>query len=490
MKKRWLGFLATGFIMTVCLWAEAPLQAQSVDNKIKSIEEKISRLKAEQEQTKAEQMELKREATTAAAALPTFTYRTGSLAITAADKSWQFSTSMQFHVHMYNWINGRTFADDSTNQNFTTGDLFIRRNRPFFYYCWEDCLYEIGYGIDQNDGDITLNQHARFFFHLENIHPFYPTIEVAGRGGQNVAYVERSSSSSARLELTRDMLNDAAYDSEEHTAIGVGWLNTELWTGDFTFWTEYRVGPFQQNLNSDTDRKQFFVELGTRPFRQLKNKWIQRLKVGVGYIAAAIPNNQQSDWGKRLALRTDDRIGRIRTMDANNIGGGNHYAIFPGVEWGVGPYLFRSEIAYSRYDNDKAPAPQPFNGNTVKGLAWSLQNELYVWSPKGFLTGSSNTPGSILLGASFARSDMDCGSGADCTPGASTSHKGHLIKRELDVWYFLRPGLSLGTWLSWWSTPNMPTTLQERVGCVKPGQTVVGKACSWYGLNVGLRANF
>jgi hypothetical protein len=101
-----------------------------------------SKLKAEQEKVKSEQMELKREATAAAAALPTFTYRTGFLGITAADKSWQISFSHEFHAHMYNW------PDGNDSDGFTTGDIFLRRNRPFIYYCWDDCLYEIGWGAD------------------------------------------------------------------------------------------------------------------------------------------------------------------------------------------------------------------------------------------------------------------------------------------------------------------------------------------------------
>jgi hypothetical protein len=144
-------------------------------------------------------------------------------------------------------------------------------------------------------------------------------------------------------------------------------------------------------------------------------------------------------------------------------------------------------MAYSKYNN-KGTA---LGGNDVDGFVWSLQNDLFLWSPKGFLTGSSRTPHSLLLGWSFSRSDMDCGSGADCTPGGSTSSKGHLTKRELDLWYFLRPGLSVGAWWNWWDTPNMPTTLQRDVGCVNNrANERVGKSCDWHSVNVGLRANF
>jgi hypothetical protein len=338
-----------------------------------------------------------------------------------------------------------------------------------------------------DDGDIASSQHARFMFNFDKINPYFPSLEIADRGLEQPSYVQRSSSSSARVELTRDMLSDSGYDTLSHAGIGIGWRDTPVASGDFTFWTEYRIGAgYSQNVNSDTDRKQFQIKVGARPFSQTKNKWLQRLKFGVGWLAWSI-DDRSAVANRRLALRTDDRIGRIRTMDANNIGGGDHRTLHPGLEWGVGPYLFRAESAYSKYDNDGAA----FNGNEVDGTVWSFQNELFLWSPKGFLTGTSRTPNSLLIGWSFARSDMDCGSGADCTPGGSTSSKGHLIKRELDLWYFIRPGLSVGAWWNWWSTPNMPTTLQRDVGCVNNrGSERVGKSCDWHSVNLGLRANF
>jgi hypothetical protein len=248
-------------------------------------------------------------------------------------------------------------------------------------------------------------------------------------------------------------------------------------------WTEYRIGSgFSQNTNSDTDRKQFFLKVGGAPFSEMKNKWLRGLKLGLGYIAGAI--DPDSSLNGRLALRTDDRIGRIRVFDTgSNLQEGKHYALFPGLEWRVGPYLFRTEMAYSKYKNDGSAVA----GNDVDGFAWSLQNELFLWSPKGFLTGSSRTPNSVLVGWSFARANMNCGSGNDCLPGPGSLSKSHLVQRQLDLWYFLRPGLNVGMWWNWWSTPNMPRTLQEGVGCGNGSRV---KSCDWHTVNFGLRANF
>ena len=69
-------------LLSAVLFAAAPAAAQSVDDKIKMLEQELTTLKTQQ-------IELKKEATAAAAALPTFEYRPGNgLNIEAADKSW------------------------------------------------------------------------------------------------------------------------------------------------------------------------------------------------------------------------------------------------------------------------------------------------------------------------------------------------------------------------------------------------------------------
>ena len=71
MKKGFWGFTALGFILTAVLLAAVPAGAQSVDEKIKVLEQELSALKEQQ-------IDLKKEATAAAAALPSFSYRPGN----------------------------------------------------------------------------------------------------------------------------------------------------------------------------------------------------------------------------------------------------------------------------------------------------------------------------------------------------------------------------------------------------------------------------
>jgi hypothetical protein len=82
MKKGFAGLAAFGLMLVALVLAVVPVGAQSVDEKIKALEQELSALKEQQ-------IDLKKEATAAAAALPTYSYRPGNgLFIEAADKGW------------------------------------------------------------------------------------------------------------------------------------------------------------------------------------------------------------------------------------------------------------------------------------------------------------------------------------------------------------------------------------------------------------------
>src|SRR5262247_4682587 len=172
MKKGFWGLGALGLMLMALLTAGAPAaKAQSVDDKIKALEEELSSLKSQQ-------IELKKEATAAAAALPSFSYRPGNgLDITAADKSWGVRFSMETNLRMM-------FESGQDQVGRTNGEIMLRRWRPTFWYCIDNCLYEIETSLDM-DGFGTGNaknstatdfssimQRGVVHFHLENLNPF------------------------------------------------------------------------------------------------------------------------------------------------------------------------------------------------------------------------------------------------------------------------------------------------------------------------------
>jgi hypothetical protein len=114
-----------------------------------------------------------------------------------------------------------------------------------------------------------------------------------------------------------------------------------------------------------------------------------------------------------------------------------HY-VAPGFGWKIGPYWLRTAYGWNKGEF--------VTGGDVKGWMWRIAHELFVWSPKGFLTGSENTPGSVMLFTGFERDNYraannglrECGSGGgDCTSAyASSANAG--------LWYLIRPGLRVG----------------------------------------------
>ena len=137
MKQGFWGFGALGLMLAASVLAAVPARAQSVDEKIKALEQELSSLKSQQ-------MELKKEATAAAAALPSFSYRPGNgVNIEAADKSWGIRFSMEAHL--------RTMFESGQDQvGRTNGEIMLRRWRPEFYYCIDNCLYEIDMRFDMD----------------------------------------------------------------------------------------------------------------------------------------------------------------------------------------------------------------------------------------------------------------------------------------------------------------------------------------------------
>ena len=117
MKNRLLGFASLALTLAAFLLAVAPAKAQNVaPAKAQNVDERIKALEQELIQLKDQQIEMKREATEAAAALPTFEYRPGNgLNIEAADKSWSFRATIETHFR-YLFESGRSHVGRSQGE--------------------------------------------------------------------------------------------------------------------------------------------------------------------------------------------------------------------------------------------------------------------------------------------------------------------------------------------------------------------------------------
>ena len=106
-------FLTVGVAFFASLLMVTPASAANdeIEAQIKALEQEVSKiepLKDQIERLRSQQIELKKDATAAAAALPSFSYRPGrGLTITAADKSWSFNTTYRLNMYMYNILQGK-----------------------------------------------------------------------------------------------------------------------------------------------------------------------------------------------------------------------------------------------------------------------------------------------------------------------------------------------------------------------------------------------
>jgi hypothetical protein len=140
-----------------------------------------------------------------------------------------------------------------------------------------------------------------------------------------------------------------------------------------------------------------------------------------------------------------------------------------------------------------------------------IGHDLFLWSPKGFLTGSANTAGSILVGTHFERVDMEAGcngnTGITCASVVAAGgnamlnqfHRNRILLREVDLWYFVAPRMSIGiNWL-WYDASNLRTGANQAAHnldvCETPNVTPAtgcrnGKGGDWHTLFLNWRYTF
>jgi hypothetical protein len=500
MKRGFTGLAALGLMLAAFLLATVPAGAQSVDDKIKALEQELSSLKSQQ-------MELKKEATAATAALPSFSYRPGNgVNIEAADKSWGLRFSLESHFRML-------FESGQDQVGRTNGEIMLRRWRPYFWYCLDNCLYEFELGIDMdgfgtgnaknstNTATSSIMQRGVVHFHLENLNPFMPTVDVGGDISTAFSTI-RQGSSAVGSQMEYDLLSRNYGPNTGRAGWGIvsNWDDRQVGPGRITrFQIAYAsINSGDDNLSQFSDKKSWNTFIGYQPFSQLKNKWIRGLQFELGAWFCNLDDRPQADNGcDRLRIQDNGDAARQTLFDTGEPAFTSRVNIFvaPGFQWEVGPYrlrLFGSKLfTWNAKDN-------PVNtSNALSGKkfarGWLIGHDLFIWSPKGFLTGSAATPGSVLLGTHFERNDVACDvprcqSGAGAPGTLSQFHRGTYIVREWDVFYFLAPRMSVGAHFLWYDASNLTTTVQRNLGIHKNGR--VGGGGDWWDWNLNFRYQF
>jgi hypothetical protein len=511
MKKRWtltgLGFLLVAF------FAAAPVRGDDVDQRIKSLEDELARLKSEQTQVKAEQIQLRKQATAAEAALPNFSYRPGSgMLIEAADKAWSFRASLEAHFRLL-------FESGETEAGREMGGVMGRRFRTEFYYCVNDCFYEIAARLDldgfgtgngknsTNTATSSMLQRAQLSFNLGKLNPWLPRL-YTGMDGEGALSSYRQGSSSTGSQLEYDLLsrNNGFNTGRWGNGFGLDWDDVDLFgVGRIPLMNVIyaTIGEGDDGLQSFREQRSISAYINVEPFARIKNKWIQGIglefgawfcpnKPGVDNLAGAASTKVTQDIAcSELRIRDNGDGGRQDLYRVQDIGSGLARFMMPGFAWTVGPYRLRAVGGFQRYDKDSDGAlqnPRP------KANMFLIGHDLYIWSPKGFLTGSATAPGSILLGTHFERTDASCGT-LDCVTGGQFK-RNRILLREWDVWYVLMNRMSVGAAVLWYDASNVRSAangnannVQQNLGCVK-GAGTPGKGCDWVDVSVTWRYQF
>jgi hypothetical protein len=456
---------ALGYLLVAFLFSALPVQAQNVNDEIQALKSKLAELETQQ-------IELKKEATEAAAALPTFSYRPGNgLLVEAANKSWSLRTSMEAHMR-WNFESGKDQADR------TQGEVWGRRFRPYWYFCVNNCLWEIETALDLDASD-TGNvdgaqlQRGAVHFHAENLNPFLPTVTFGMDVSTSAAAtISRQGSSATGAQREYDITSREIGPNTGSSANGVvfTWDNRSLSSiGIPGRITRYQfamanVGEGGDGSSRFSDRKDFTTYIGLEPFSQLKNKWIRGFRPEFGAWWCQVdgsPSAVNNSHCTRNRLRDHGDLGKqtIYSTGSNSVGKGLVTTVSPGLTWVVGPYRFRAmALWWQAEDGTKVGGGSSPGKKRAHG--WLIGHDLYVWSPKGFLTGSPNTPGSILLGTHFERNDAWCGtSSRSCATGGGSTlaqfHRETLLLREWDIAYVIMPRMSVLLNFLWYNASNL-----------------------------------
>jgi hypothetical protein len=375
------------------------------------------------------------------------------------------------------------------------GEPFDRRTRPFVNICVVDCFYELEWEFDVNENRFVDSsrstkrlfsltfQRSMNYFHLEKISPLLPTFYGGfGYTFEINPYRRGDFTSSAQLEYDLLSRNNGFDEGRFVNAVGVSWPYIPLQIlgipgkAKFNF-ASGRIGIGGIVLaGSDKDRavgnlegelRQFnifndYALLGQiEPFSQIKNKWIQ----GFGFSVGA--------WFCRIRLdpKVEEACNSLRILDHANSGRqvlfgtsrpnpGLAYFITPGVQWEIGPYRLRAIGGFQRYSRGDVDRffLRPFS---TRGNNFLIANELFLWSPNGWFSGSAAIPGSILFGTHFERTDVDCNVGGKTLglgPSGCTGagfNRNTILLREWDLWYFIMERMSVAVSFLWYDATNL-----------------------------------
>jgi len=239
------------------------------------------------------------------------------------------------------------------------------------------------------------------------------------------------------------------------------------------------------------------VYFRTDPFSKIKNDWILGFSFSIGAWFCS-PDGRSANFScLRARLQDHGPGGRQTLVDTGTAAAatsGDTQFISTGIRWIFGPYRLRAILGFMNYnwEGDGTQAalsgtPAVPRGSDISMRNFLIGHDVFLWSPKGPLTGAASVPGSVLFGYHFERNNVDCGT-IDCAPGAGVMRRNRITVNEWDLWYFFLPSKSVGISFLWYDAKNLPAAAQTNLNIRKTASGVKGG--DWVDVVLGLRVNF
>jgi hypothetical protein len=335
---------------------------------------------------------------------------------------------------------------------------------------------------DTTNGSIT--QRAVAYIHFENINPWLPTFYFGMDGPADISgYRQGSSNTSAQLEYDLLSRNNGFNTGRFGNGVGLRWDDLPLsqigipGRARMNFATA-TIGEGDDGLSSGKDRRSYSVYLQLEPFTQLKNKWLSGLGMSWGAWFCNLDDRAFDNACDELRIRDNGPGGRQDLFRSGPIESpGTMHFVTPSLGWKIGPYQFRAAGGWQRYE-----------GEPIKGRNFLLANELMVWSPKGFLTGSYSDANTFYMGFEFERGDYYCGS--NCNNGDEFK-RARVLVREWDLWYVIQRGMNVGLVFYWYDDSNLRSGRgRSQENLLDKSTSTAGKGGDWLDVILAWRWQF
>ncbi len=353
----------------------APAGAAGTDERIKALEAELQQLKADQRRVEKEQSQVQADALAAKMKAPSIRYRNGrGLTFRAADRSWQFSMGAQVQAQM-GFHPG--LSDDS---DLAQGTMGLRHMEHDTYFRLLNGLYEFGltgdFAFTRDNPNV---KSERFRIHLSRWSPHYPTVCVLVLcNGTQSPHTRVSSTGGATLE--RAPAFDNRFSTFGGKGVGLTWSrvpvgNMRIQTLSLSYLSNGSMADDDYRDFSDGNRRKkgFVGGIVVDPFFKHKDMYAKGIRVGFTFL-------NELPTGTRMRVRSRSRFNRDTIFDQRGVG--KFTFVEPWIDWNAGPWHLGYTWGLHTGENTA--------GDDTVINTHNIEVGVYVWGPKGFLSGSRN----------------------------------------------------------------------------------------------------